>query len=55
MDINGRVVKHENLGKLNSGQIGYVFETTDLSTGIYIVSINSDLGVKRVAKLVVTK
>ena len=55
MDINGRVVKHENLGKLNSGEIGYVFETTDLSTGIYIVSINSDLGVKRVAKLVVTK
>ena len=55
MDINGRVVKNENLGKLNSGQIGYVFETTDLSSGIYIVAISSDSGIKRVAKLVVTK
>jgi hypothetical protein len=49
------VVKHENLGKLSSGEVGYVFETIDLSSGIYIVSISSDLGVKRVAKLVVTK
>jgi hypothetical protein len=55
MDINGRVVKTENLGKLYSGQANYSFETNELSSGMYIVNINSSAGVKRVAKLVVTK
>jgi len=55
MDINGRIVKKENLGKLNPGQLNYAFETSDLASGMYIVNINSDSGIKRVAKLVVTK
>jgi hypothetical protein len=55
MDINGRIIKKENLGKLSNGQINYAFETSDLASGMYIVSINSDSGTKRVAKLVVTK
>ncbi|MES2678767.1 MAG: T9SS type A sorting domain-containing protein [Bacteroidota bacterium] len=55
MDINGRIVKTESLGKLYSEQANYSFETSDLSSGMYIVSINSSAGVKRVAKLVVTK
>lgn len=55
MDINGRLVKKENLGKLSSGQLNYTFETTDLASGMYIVSVNSNSGTKRVAKLVVTK
>lgn len=55
MDINGRLVKLEQIGKLYAGQASYSFETSDLSAGIYIVSVNSDSNIKRVAKLVVTK
>lgn len=55
IDINGRLVKTENLGKLYSGQANYTFETSDLSAGMYIVNVNSSAGIKRVAKLVVTK
>ncbi len=56
MDINGRVVKTENLGKLSaSGDLTYSFQTTDLASGMYIVNINGTSGTKRVAKLVVTK
>jgi hypothetical protein len=55
MDINGRIVKTENLGKLSSGQINLGFDTNELASGMYIVSINSNSGTKRVAKLVVTK
>lgn len=55
MDINGRIVKQEKLGKLNSGEANYTLDTKDLSSGMYIVSVNSDMGTKRVAKLIVTK
>jgi len=55
MDLNGRVVKSENLGNLFPGQITYSFDTSDLSSGMYIVSVNSTSGVKRIAKIVVTK
>lgn len=55
MDINGRVVKTETLGKLDSGEVNYTMETASLSSGIYIVSINSSEGIKRVTKLIVTK
>jgi hypothetical protein len=55
MDINGRIVKQEKLGKLSSGEATYTLDTKELSSGMYIVSINSDMGTKRVAKLIVTK
>jgi len=55
MDINGRIVKSENLGKLYPGEVTYGFDTRDLSAGMYIVSINGTSGTKRIAKLVVTK
>lgn len=55
MDINGRIVKQEKLGKLNSGEANYTLDTRDLSSGMYIISVNSDMGTKRVAKLIVTK
>ena len=55
LDINGRVVKSDNLGKLNASQINYMFDTNELSAGIYIVNINGSSGIKRVAKLIVTK
>ncbi|MBA2613658.1 MAG: T9SS type A sorting domain-containing protein [Bacteroidetes bacterium] len=54
-DINGRIVKEEKLGKLNSGEANYTFETNDLASGMYIVTINSSSNTKRVAKLIVTK
>ncbi|MCW3077130.1 MAG: hypothetical protein JWO32_1739, partial [Bacteroidetes bacterium] len=54
-DVNGRIVKTENLGKLNAEEVSYNFETSNLSSGIYIVNVISDSGVKRVAKLIVTK
>lgn len=55
IDINGRVVKSDNLGKLNTTQINYMFDTNELTAGIYIVNINGSSGLKRVAKLIVTK
>ncbi len=55
MDINGKIVQKENMGKLTAGQLNFSLETNELASGMYIVSINSDSGVKRVAKLVVTK
>ncbi|MCC6369582.1 MAG: T9SS type A sorting domain-containing protein, partial [Bacteroidia bacterium] len=55
MDISGRIVRSESLGKLDSGELTYSFNTGDLSTGIYMVNVQSTSGVKRVAKLIVTK
>ncbi len=55
MDISGRLVLSENLGKLNQGEIEYRFDTKNLNSGVYIVNISSNSGVQRVTKLVVTK
>jgi hypothetical protein len=55
MDINGRVVKAQNLGKLSTGDVNYSFETSDLASGVYIVNVTSDSGLRRVSKLIVTK
>lgn len=54
-DVNGRIVKTESLGKLNAGEVSYTFDTTELSSGMYIVNVTGNSGVKRVAKLIVTK
>jgi len=40
---------------LYPGEVTYGFDTRDLSAGMYIVSINGTSGIKRIAKLVVTK
>ncbi len=55
MDLSGRIVKTENIGKLSPGSTDYSFDTNSLSSGIYIVSVNSNSKIKRVSKLVVTK
>ncbi|MBX3164619.1 MAG: T9SS type A sorting domain-containing protein [Bacteroidetes bacterium] len=55
MDINGRIVKSQDLGKINAGEITYSFNVAELSAGVYIVSVNSNVNVKRVTKLIVTK
>jgi hypothetical protein len=55
MDLSGRVVSSENIGQLESGEVTRNVQTNELNSGIYIVNISSDSGIKRVAKLVVTK
>lgn len=55
MDLNGRVVKSEQLGKLNSGYVDYTMDISNLTTGVYIVNGTGNAGIKRVTKLVVTK
>jgi hypothetical protein len=55
MDISGRVVQSENLGRLDAGDTTYTFDTKDLKSGVYIVNIQSNSNVKRVTKLIVTK
>jgi hypothetical protein len=48
-------VKQENFGKLFAGETNFVFDTADLTTGVYIVNVSGTSGIKRVAKLIVTK
>ncbi len=55
MDISGRLVKEEDLGKLNSEETSHVMNVSDLNPGVYVVEIHSSAKVKRVSKLVVTK
>ena len=55
MDISGRVVQSENLGKLGYGEVVKSIELNNLSTGIYMVNVAGSSGQKRVAKLIVTK
>lgn len=55
LDINGRTLKSEAINHLNSGYTDFNFSTNDLSNGVYIVNVSSSLGVKRVAKLIVSK
>ncbi len=54
-DLNGRTIQTTDLGKVYSGDVNYTIETTNLASGIYIVNVTSDAGIKRVAKLIVTK
>jgi len=55
MDLNGRTVKSEYIGALGNQEIEYTFDTNSLAPGIYLVNVSSNSGIKRVAKLVVTK
>ena len=55
MDINGRVVMTQSIGKLYNGDVSYTFDTAQLSSGMYIVNVSSDSGIRRVTKLIVTK
>jgi hypothetical protein len=55
MDLNGRIVKSEPSNKLNAGYVDYTIDISNLNTGVYIVNVSGTVGIKRVAKLVVTK
>jgi hypothetical protein len=55
LDINGRTLKSEAINNLTTGYTDFNFNTNELSNGVYIVNVSSSLGVKRVAKLIVSK
>ncbi|MBS1653138.1 MAG: T9SS type A sorting domain-containing protein [Bacteroidetes bacterium] len=55
MDINGRIVLTEKLGKLYEGEVVHTFDASQLTSGVYFVTINSQLEIKRVGKLIITK
>ncbi len=55
LDLTGKAILSNNLGKLYSGETSFTLETANLPAGIYLVNIESDANVKRVAKLIVTK
>ncbi len=55
IDISGRVVKSENIGVMDAGDVEYSFDTSSLNSGIYIVNLEGSSNTKRIAKLVVTK
>jgi hypothetical protein len=55
LDINGRVVMSDNLGKLSNGDMKHSTDVSSLPSGMYIVNISSDSGIRRVSKLVITK
>lgn len=55
LDLSGRVVKSFNIGQIQSSDFEYSIETNDMTAGIYFVTLRSDAGMKRTAKLIVTK
>ncbi len=55
LDINGRVIKSEKQTNLSAGYTDHTFNVNDLNNGVYIVSVTSTSGIKRVTKLIVSK
>jgi len=55
MDLSGRIVKSEDLGKLNPGEVSYAIETSGLNAGVYLVNVSSDTNTRRSVKLIVTR
>lgn len=55
IDITGKVVLTQYLGKLYNGQVAASIDASGLPNGIYVVNVNSSSGLKRVSKLVITK
>jgi hypothetical protein len=55
MDMNGRLVMSDYIGKISTGDVSFSFDTASLPSGVYVVNVTSDSGIRRVSKLVVTK
>lgn len=53
-DMTGQEVKQEVFGRLNTGEVEYDLNISDLNAGLYLLCILGDVKVKRVAKLIVT-
>lgn len=54
MDLSGRLVKAEMLNDLSSETV-YTMDTANMTPGIYLVNVTAENGMKRTAKLIVTK
>jgi hypothetical protein len=54
-DLSGRNVRTEHLEETITGENTYRMGTQDLGSGIYLISIDSDVGERRIGKLIVTK
>src|SRR5690606_24204492 len=44
LDLNGRSVKSEELGRLGNGEYTHIFDAGSLSSGVYIVNVTSNSG-----------
>lgn len=55
MDITGRVVLTQNLGKTVGNEFTYSTQVNELNTGIYMVNVKGNLGSNHVGKLIISK
>lgn len=55
MDMSGRLLKKEHMGKLSSGEMQHTLNLSDLTTGVYIIQLTSSSNIKRVSKMVLSK
>ncbi len=55
MDITGRVILSENKGELPSGDQSMVFSTSDLSNGVYFVTIKGANGFTSTQKFIISR
>jgi hypothetical protein len=55
IDITGRVVLSENLGKALSKDVTYTTQLNDLNNGIYVVNVRGDKGSSHIGKLILSK
>ncbi len=55
MDLTGKVVKTQSLGKLYNGETNVEINTDGMTGGVYLINVSSSSGTKRVTKLVVAK
>lgn len=55
MDLTGKIVKTQVLGKLYNGETTIEINTDGMNGGVYLINVSSTSGTKRVTKLVVAK
>jgi hypothetical protein len=55
MDLTGKIVKTQSLGKLYNGETNVEINTDEMTGGVYLINVSSTSGTKRVTKLVVAK
>ncbi len=55
MDLTGKIVKTQVLGKLYNGETNIEINTDGMTGGVYLINVSSTSGTKRVTKLVVAK
>ncbi len=54
MDISGKVVFANNIGKTNALEVSFSADLSSLNAGIYLVTVRGDRGTKHVGKLILS-